>query len=166
MQALVAEIERKEGKRFSKLLATSTSAVWHDPAFVPQNQEERDWASAPLVLLDMDRVQQLGLTSRLTGAIFTFLRSYQDQDMLNRHMAHPTSTSAEASVPSKEVRLSLVGTFEKGLGFGDITRWKEKLGVLDRGCVGDPTLWSLYYTGMDLSWWDSCESSLAEGVHI
>lgn len=149
MLSLVNEIETEEGKRFSELLATSDKAIWHDPLSKPETQEEHNLASAPLYCIDVFEKEDQKMVTRLTGAIYTFLRNYKDQTLLDKHVKQRQWVDAIMSKltrkPGKE-EPSLVKMLEERLGLGTVnntTRWTFVKGHLARGLVGDPTLYWL-----------------------
>ena len=151
MHALVSDIERKEGKSFSELLATSPNAIWHDPSSTPQTDEERKRASEPLIFLSDVQKQQVDLYSTITGAIYTFLRDYRNQATLDKHFEsdaeqHTWVKSRIESVRNRlshKARPSLVKKLEDGLGIGpnqEASQWPDKLNSLTVPFAGEPTL--------------------------
>ena len=149
MLSLAREIEATEGKRFSELLATSDQAIWHDPLSKPETQEELNLALAPLYCIDVFEKEDQEMATRLTGAIYTFLKNYKDQTLLDKHVKQrqwvDDILSKLTRKPGKE-EPSLVKMLEEGLGIGtadDPARWAFVKRQLSRGLVGDPTLYRL-----------------------
>jgi hypothetical protein len=118
MHALVSNLENKHGTSLAEMLAASETAIWHDPSSKPQTEEERKVAAYPLALSGVPESIKLDMCSRLTGALYTFLRDYPEQELLNRHVLPASLLTSVHRRLSGKSRPSLVQALDKGLGLG------------------------------------------------